>query len=85
MGHVGSKTRSQGQTLEKFCVHPRRHIFSLIIMKLGKNICLSNFKNNLVYTLRGHIFRPMIMKYGQNVYLDEISDKFENGSYWVKN
>ena len=29
---------------------------------------------------RGHIFSPIIMKLGQNVYLDEISDKFENGS-----
>ena len=32
----------------------------------------------------GHIFSPIIMKHGQNVCLDEISDKFENGSCWVK-
>ena len=34
---------------------------------------------------KGHIFSPIIMKRGQNVYLDEISDKFGNGSYRVKN
>ena len=33
---------------------------------------------------RGHIFSPIIMKHGQNVCLDEISDRFENGSCWVK-
>ena len=33
---------------------------------------------------RGHIFSPIIMKLGQNVCLDEISDRFENGSCWVK-
>ena len=56
MGHVGSKTSSQGQILEKPCVPSR-----------------------------GHIFSPRIMKLGQNVCVDEISDKFENGSCWVKN
>ena len=40
MGHVGSKTRSLGQILEKPCVCSRGHIFSLIIMKLGQNVCL---------------------------------------------
>ena len=33
---------------------------------------------------RGHIFSPIIMKLGQNVCFDEISDRFENGSCWVK-
>ena len=56
MVHVGSKTTSRGQILEKPCVH-----------------------------YRGHIFSPIIMKPGQNVCLDEISDKFENGSCWLKN
>ena len=40
MGHVGSKTRSQEQDLEKTCVCPRGHMFSPIIMKLGQNVCL---------------------------------------------
>ena len=56
MGHVGSKTRSLGQMLEKPSVR-----------------------------FRGHIFNPIIMKCDQNVCLDEISDKFENGSCRVKN
>ena len=34
---------------------------------------------------RGHIFCLIIMKLGQNNFLDEISDKFENGSCWDKN
>ena len=33
---------------------------------------------------RGHIFSPIIMKRIQNVCLDKISDRFENGSCWVK-
>ena len=38
--HVGSKTRSLGQNLEKPCVRSRGHLFSPIIMKLGQNDCL---------------------------------------------
>ena len=56
MGHVRSKTRSQGQMLEKPCVCSRDHISSPIIMKPDQNFCL-----------------------------DEKSDKYENGSHWVKN
>ena len=41
MGHVGSKTRSLGQILEKPCVTSRGHIFSPIIMKLYQNVCLN--------------------------------------------
>ena len=37
MGHVGSKTMSLGQILEKPCVHFRGYIFSPIIMKLSQN------------------------------------------------
>ena len=55
IGHVGSKTRSLGQILEKPCVYSR-----------------------------GHAFSPIIMKPSQNVCLDEISDKFGNGSCQVK-
>ena len=40
MGHVGSKTRPLCQILEKPCVCSRGHIFSLIIMKFGQNVCL---------------------------------------------
>ena len=41
MGHVGSKTRSLDQILKRPCVRSRGHIFSLIIMKLGQNVCLN--------------------------------------------
>ena len=37
MGHVGSKTRSLGQFLEKPCVLSRRHSFDPIFMKLCQN------------------------------------------------
>ena len=40
MGHVGSKTRSLDQILEKLCVRSRSHIFVPIIMKLDQNVCL---------------------------------------------
>ena len=40
MGHVGSKTRSLGQILEKYCVCCRGLIFSPIIMNLGQGLCL---------------------------------------------
>ena len=56
MGHVRSKTRSLGQNLKRKRVRSRGHIFCLIIMKLGQNVCV-----------------------------DEIVDKFENGSCRVKN
>ena len=45
MGHVGSKTRSLGQILEKPCVRCRGHIFSLIIMKLGQNVSLDEISD----------------------------------------
>ena len=47
MCHVGSKSRSLGQTLEKPCVRSRGHIFSPIIMKLGQNVCLDEILDEL--------------------------------------
>ena len=47
MGHVGSKTSSVGQILEKPLVRSRDHLFSSIIMKLGQNVlmkCLTSMK-----------------------------------------
>ena len=38
MGHVGSKTRSLGQILEKPCVHCRGHILSPVFIKLGQDV-----------------------------------------------
>ena len=40
MDHVGSKTRSLSQILEKPCVCSRDQIFGLIFMKLGQSFCL---------------------------------------------
>ena len=42
MGHVGSKTRSPGQILEKPCGHSTGHSFDPILMKLDQNVCLDN-------------------------------------------
>ena len=41
MDHVGSKTRSQGQILEKPCVCSRDEIFGMLLMKLGQSFCLN--------------------------------------------
>ena len=38
LGHVGSKTRSLGQILEKPCVHSRGHSFDPKFMKLCQNV-----------------------------------------------
>ena len=90
IGHVGSKTRSLGQILEKLCTCSRGHIFSPIIMKLGQNVCLDDISQQFqilekpCVRSRGHIFSPIIMKPGQNICLDRLSDEFENGSCRVK-
>ena len=41
MGHVESKTRSQGQILEKPRVCSRSQIFNLTLGKLGQIVCLN--------------------------------------------
>ena len=38
LGHVGSKTRSLGQILEKPCVHSGGHSFDSEFMKLYQNV-----------------------------------------------
>ena len=43
IGHVGSKTRSLGQILEKPCVQARGHIFRSIIIKPSQNVYLEKF------------------------------------------
>ena len=47
MGHVGPKTKSLGQILEKPCVYCRGHIFSLIIINSGQNVCLDESRMSL--------------------------------------
>ena len=50
----------------------------------SKSRSLDQISENPYVHSRGHIFCPIIMKRGQDVCLDEISDRFENGSCWVK-
>ena len=40
LGHVGSKTRSLGQILEKPCVHSRGHSFDSKFTKLYQNVII---------------------------------------------
>ena len=42
LGHVGSKTRSQAQVIEKPVFHSRDHIFLPVIMKFGLYVSLNN-------------------------------------------
>ena len=42
MGHVGSKTRSVGQIIEKPCEHSRGNSFCPIFIKLAQNDHLDN-------------------------------------------
>ena len=52
VGHVWSKTRLQGQILEKPCVRSRGHTFSLIIMKLDQNVWLDEISDKFE---KGHV------------------------------
>ena len=101
VGHVGPKTRSMGQIVEKPCLQYRGHIFCLIIMKLGQNVCLDEISDEFengskarsqsqilekpCLLSRCQIFSPIIMKFCQNVCLDDILDEMENRSCQVKN
>ena len=46
MGHVGSKTRSVGQMIEKPCEHNTGHIMYPIIMKICQNVCLDESQSS---------------------------------------
>ena len=75
-------------------VRSRGHIFSLIIMKFGQNVCLDETSDDPVGSKkrslgqilekpcvrsRGHISSLIIMKLGQNVCLDETWTTFKVG------
>ena len=45
MDHVGSKTRSLGQILEKPCVTPEATFSVLTLMKPGHNVCLQRISD----------------------------------------
>ena len=51
MCHVGLKTRSVGQIIEKPCEHSRGHSFGPIIMKLAQNVHLDNISVSFEYGL----------------------------------
>ena len=53
MGHVGSKTRSLGQILEKPCVRSRGHILSWILMEVGQDVCLDDISDEFENGSRG--------------------------------
>ena len=53
MGHVGSKTRSLGQILEKPCVRSRGHILSQILMEVGQDVCLDDISDEFENGKRG--------------------------------
>ena len=53
MGHVGSKTRSPGQILEKPCVRSRGHILSRILMEVGQDVCLDDISDEFENGSRG--------------------------------
>ena len=53
IGHVGSKTRSVGQIIEKPCEHSRGHSFSPIIIKLAQNDHLDNISIKFEYGSSG--------------------------------
>ena len=42
MGGMGSKSRSLGQILVKYCLQSRGHSIDAIFLKLAQNICLDN-------------------------------------------
>ena len=47
MGYVGSQTRSLGQILENPCVHSRGPIYSMILTRLGQNVCFNYMSDKL--------------------------------------
>ena len=53
MGHLGSKTRSPGQIIEKPCVDNRDHSFHQNFLKYGQNDCLDEIWVGIVYGSSG--------------------------------
>ena len=92
LGHVGYKTRSLGQIIEKPYIRSRGHIFMPIIMKLfgllkygkslkmghvmSKTVTRSIFEKHCVRS-RCYTLSLIIMKLG-HVFLDEMLDKILN-------
>ena len=49
MYHVGLKTRSVGQMVEKPCEHNTGHIMHPVIMKICQNVCLDEISVKFEY------------------------------------
>ena len=59
MGHVGSKTRSLGQFLEKPCVLSRRHDFLTLNKRLSRRAMLSDDSScSTKHPFWGHMHMP---------------------------
>ena len=90
MGHLGSKTRSVGQIIEKPCEHFRGHSFGPVFIKLGQDriwIMLGPKTRSVGQIIekpcehfRDHSLCPIFIKLAQNNHLDNISVKFKYGS-----
>ena len=48
MGHLGSKTGSLDEMIEKPCVHSRGQSFSPIIMTLCQSVCLDKSSDEFI-------------------------------------
>ena len=53
LGHLGSKTRSIGQILEKPCADNRGHSFHSIFMNFGQNVYLDKIWDGIVFGSSG--------------------------------
>jgi len=53
LGHLGSKTRSLGQSLKKTCVDSRGHSFHPILIKFGQNVNLDEIWVGIVFGSSG--------------------------------
>ena len=85
MGHVGSKTRSQGQILQKPCVRCRGQIFSPIILKPSQNVCLDKISHNCengswVVKIRslGQIFEKLCVRSSGHIFGPMITKRGQN-------
>ena len=79
LGHVGSKSRSLDQILEKPCVSFDETMDEIENVSCGvkKTRSLGQILEKGCVHSRGLIFGLILMKLGQNVCIDEISDDFK--------
>ena len=83
LDHLGSKTRSQGQIIEKACLHLRDHIFDPILMRLALNICLNDVKITVESGSHGIKTKENVQKEHQKV-ISMVGAKIPLGSLVIK-